>query len=151
VTGRPRLLSPEQAVQGLALLEAGSTVTRVAELLGVSRSTVRRSLARVAPPDPVLEVEADVWPPPAGPNAKWTTKRWRRGYDDVVWVRLRWVRLWSEMVRVDVEGRVWCDGCGHTVDVAELARPGNSHRVGLFRGGLMTYFAAPVDDSDDGT
>jgi hypothetical protein len=58
------------------------------------------------------------------------------------------VRLWGETVLIDSEAAVWCDGCGEFVEVSELARADNSHRVGLRprRGALLPMGGERPDD-----
>jgi hypothetical protein len=155
VTGRPALLTPDQARSALALAEAGSSITAIAAALEVSRSTVRRSMARVLPeePDAVEQpaAAAAVWPPPATSDTEWhLVPVHERGR--MVPAPARWVRLFSNLptlVEVDESGDVYCKGCGEFLPVAEVIALGNGHLPFPRPVGAGQFLPAGDDDGPD--
>ena len=106
----------------------------------------------MAPPNPrpvapaMLErvVSGDAWPPQprAGDDVQVVHVRDRGVTSSAL---CRRVLLWGKPVWYqDDTGQVWCPGCYRLLDVAELGRADNPHRVGLpYRaGGQLLPMAA---------
>lgn len=137
MTGRQSLLTPAMVDQAMTLVSAGTPVVKVAELLGVSPSTIRRSLRRVLPDEsePVEELSDDkpVWPPAPKPDEEYHLVPLDDGTGRMLPTPVRWVRLFSNTphrVEVGPEGSdIYCSGCAAFVPAAEAIAPGNSHRA----------------------
>lgn len=59
--------------------------------------------------------------------------------------RGRLVKLWGQMVAINEQDRVHCDGCCYWHDVSELSVAGHGHRVGL-RSSLVGLVPSKADD-----
>ena len=94
-----------------------------------------------APPRPErAPADPNAWPPPVDERTEWDEVLISRGYaKGVDRVRVRWVRLWGQRVRINDAGRVWCHYCLRSQTVAALGHPYNGCPVGLpVRGGIAS-------------
>lgn len=157
-------MTPEQAFRARELSASGVWSGRIAEILGVDEMLVRRAIAghdfreeSPAPkprppappvPDPKPEsVDPNAWPPQVGASTEWETVRVGSGPDRGQTVRVRWVMLWGQRVRINAQDEVWCHFCLRFKTTQQLSHPFNGCPVGLpHRGGLVTVDDTTEDD-----
>jgi hypothetical protein len=165
-------MTAELAFRAREMSAAGLWSGRIADLLGVEPGAVQAALngrsfevepsaAPGSAPVPVEPAAVEVpvesplkasrdWPPPIDSATEWDEVRISRGYGvapDVV--RVRWVRLWGQRVRINAAGQVWCHCCLRFRTTEQLSHPFNGCPVGLpARSGTIVHL--PDTTVDDG-